>query len=145
MANDKQCDLCRQWVMLDGQTQVMLPHSGPCPTCGEKMHCGGIPHRTVERVVRPHQIFSNKQAGQLVLVEERLLGHASVLKATMSVEEHAAVEAAKTSLKPDHSEGPKEVERLTKQAREEWVRQKKQHEHSAKRAADKANVEAKAG
>lgn len=142
--NQRECPVCRKWITVDRQTGEMMPHPVACPTCGDKIPCGGQPHKTIERVVKPHQIFAGKHAGERVAVEVDHVDHPSVVKATVSIEEHEAEEAAKNAPPPSAEEGPKEVARLTKQAREDWLRRKKQHEHSAKRAADKAVEAAKA-
>lgn len=87
-------------------------------------------HDTVERVVREHQIFAKKKAGERVRVELRQLDHASVQKATISVAEHETARSkAAAPFVPDSS-GPELARAHAKRAREEWLRSKEQREAS---------------
>jgi hypothetical protein len=115
-----------------------------CDTCGEKI-CPGVQHETVERVVKKDQIFMGASAGQRVRVEPKHLSHASVVKATESVEECEARAAARAAPSRAAVDCVEEVAQLTKASREAWLREKQRLDEIARRQALKAAAEATGG
>jgi hypothetical protein len=80
-----------------------------CLFCGHALDAAG-PHRTIQRVVRPHMRFGDNKAGQYVDICERDLERRATLMGTMSIDEWEAHVKARSMPRVPVSTGPSSKE-----------------------------------